>query len=107
MDGFDRKTGVAERPEIECPNANPPYSYVPRYETKPYFFIGKHYVFADEMFPSNFDSSSFISHQYIIAAASQFGGQLSCRSVGLRRRRNDSNRDCAKDDRTEHSAVFQ
>jgi phospholipase C len=69
MDGFDKEywdCGKAGNPR--CPNANPPYSYVPRYETQPYFFIGKHYVFADEMFPSNFDSGSFISHQYIIAA---------------------------------------
>jgi phospholipase C len=69
MDGFDREyweCGKAGYPK--CPNANPPYSYVPRSETKPYFFIGQHYVFADEMFPSNFDSSSFVSHQYIIAA---------------------------------------
>jgi phospholipase C len=69
MDGFDKEywdCGKAGFPQ--CPNANPPYSYVPRYETQPYFFIGKHYVFADDMFPSNFDSGSFISHQYIIAA---------------------------------------
>jgi len=69
MDGFDKEyweCGKAGYPQ--CPNANPPYSYVPGFETQPYFFIGKHYVFADEMFPSNFDSSSFISHQYIIAA---------------------------------------
>ena len=69
MDGFDKehwRCGEAGYPR--CPNANPPYSYVPRYETKPYFFIGEQYVFADAMFPSNFDSGSFISHQYIIAA---------------------------------------
>ncbi len=69
MDGFDNEywdCGKSGHPP--CPNANPPYSYVPRYETKPYFFIGQHYVFADEMFPSNFDSGSFVSHQYIIAA---------------------------------------
>jgi phospholipase C len=69
MDGFDNEhwsCGSSGAPR--CPNANPPYSYVPQYETKPYFFIGEHYVFADQMFPSNFDSSSFVSHQYIIAA---------------------------------------
>jgi phospholipase C len=68
MDGFDKEyweCGKAGYPP--CPNANPPYGYVPRNETQPYFFIGKHYIFADEMFPSNFDSGSFISHQYIIA----------------------------------------
>ena len=36
--------------------------------SKPYFFMGENYAFADQMFPSNFDSSSFVSHQYIIAA---------------------------------------
>ncbi|MBV8149046.1 MAG: hypothetical protein JO092_08135 [Candidatus Eremiobacteraeota bacterium] len=69
MDGFDKeywRCGKAGYPR--CPNANPPYSYVPHDETRPYFFIGEHYVFADAMFPSNFDSGSFISHQYIIAA---------------------------------------
>ncbi len=50
-----------------CPNKNPPYSYVPHTETRPYFFMGKHYVLADEMYASNLDASSFISHQYIIA----------------------------------------
>ena len=40
---------------------------MPHAETKPYFYLGKHYVLADEMFASNFDASSFISHQYIIA----------------------------------------
>ncbi|HEY6485767.1 MAG TPA: alkaline phosphatase family protein [Candidatus Cybelea sp.] len=69
MDGFDRESWECGKPGYpKCPNANPPYSYVPRSETKPYFFIGEHYIFADEMFPSNFDSSSFVSHQYIIAA---------------------------------------
>jgi phospholipase C len=65
MDGFERE---AVRCALKCPGANPAYSYVPHYETRPYFFIGDHYVFADKMFPSNFDSSSFVSHQYIIAA---------------------------------------
>ena len=49
------------------PQPDPPYSYVPQTETKPYFFLGKHYVLADEMYASNVDASSFISHQYIIA----------------------------------------
>lgn len=69
MDGFDNEYWSCGKPGLPpCPNANPPYSYVPRDETKPYFAIGENYVFADQMFPSNFDSSSFISHQYIIAA---------------------------------------
>ncbi|MGA8385114.1 MAG: alkaline phosphatase family protein, partial [Candidatus Cybelea sp.] len=50
-----------------CPNADPPYSYVPHSETKPYFYLGKNYVLADEMYASNLDASSFVSHQYIIA----------------------------------------
>jgi phospholipase C len=40
---------------------------VPYSETRPYFDIGKQYVLADEMYASNFDASSFISHQYIIS----------------------------------------
>ncbi|HEY2474956.1 MAG TPA: alkaline phosphatase family protein [Candidatus Cybelea sp.] len=64
MNGFDREYyGCGS----QCPNNNPPYSYVPHSETKPYFFMGKHYVLADEMYASNLDASSFISHQYIIA----------------------------------------
>jgi len=61
MNGFDNE-GWGCR---SCSNA--PYSYVPHSETKPYFYMGKHYVLADEMFASNLDESSFISHQYIIA----------------------------------------
>lgn len=49
-----------------CP-ANAPYAYVPHSETKPLFAIARQYVLADEMYTSNFDASSFISHQYIIA----------------------------------------
>jgi phospholipase C len=64
MNGFDNEyVGCGG----SCPNANPPYSYVPHSETKPYFFMGKHYVLADQMYASNLDASSFISHQYIIA----------------------------------------
>jgi phospholipase C len=64
MNGFDNEyVGCG----THCPNSNPPYSYVPHNETKPYFFLGKHYVLADEMYASNVDASSFISHQYIIA----------------------------------------
>ncbi|HYL27741.1 MAG TPA: alkaline phosphatase family protein, partial [Candidatus Nitrosotalea sp.] len=54
-----------------CPWKNPQYAYVPHTETKPYFVLGKQYVLADEMYASNFDASSFISHQYIIAAQAQ------------------------------------
>jgi phospholipase C len=68
MNGFDNEYyGCGRWSQPKCPNANPPYSYVPQSETKPYFDIAKQYVLADEMFASNFDASSFISHQYIIA----------------------------------------
>ena len=40
---------------------------MPQAETKPYFAMAQQYVLADQMFASNFDGSSFISHQYIIA----------------------------------------
>ncbi|HEY2474955.1 MAG TPA: alkaline phosphatase family protein [Candidatus Cybelea sp.] len=64
MNGFDNEYyGCGNH----CPNQNPPYSYVPHSETTPYFYMGKHYVLADEMYASNVDASSFISHQYIIA----------------------------------------
>jgi phospholipase C len=64
MNGFDNEYVGCGR---SCPNQNPPYSYVPRSEIKPYFYMGKHYVLADQMYASNLDASSFISHQYIIA----------------------------------------
>ena len=62
--GFDNESWGCGN---NCPNQNPPYSYVPHTETKPYIYLGKHYVLADEMYASNLDASSFISHQYIIA----------------------------------------
>jgi phospholipase C len=68
MNGFNKEQwycGHAQEPP--CPNRLPPYSYVPHSETKPYFFMGEHYVLADQMYASNFDASSFVSHQYIIA----------------------------------------
>jgi phospholipase C len=68
MNGFDGEYwGCGKYSYPSCPNSNPPYSYVPHSETKPYFFMGKHYVLADQMYASNVDASSFISHQYIIA----------------------------------------
>jgi phospholipase C len=69
MNGFTDENfycGQAHYPP--CPIKHPPYAYVPHYETKPYFDMAKQYVLADRMFASNFDASSFISHQYIIAA---------------------------------------
>jgi phospholipase C len=68
MNGFDNEYWTCgDTGQPACPNANPPYSYVPHSETKPYFYLGKHYVLADQMYASNLDASSFISHQYIIA----------------------------------------
>ncbi|MGA8662324.1 MAG: alkaline phosphatase family protein [Candidatus Cybelea sp.] len=64
MNGFDGESWGCGH---SCPNSNPPYSYVPHSETKPYFYMGKHYVLADQMYASNVDASSFISHQYIVA----------------------------------------
>ena len=64
MNGFDDEYWGCGH---SCPNSNPPYSYVPHSETKPYFYMGKHYVLADQMYASNVDASSFISHQYIVA----------------------------------------
>lgn len=62
--GFDKEKWECDQ---SCPVPNAPYSYVPHKETKPYFYLGKHYVLADQMYASNLDGSSFISHQYIIA----------------------------------------
>jgi phospholipase C len=68
MNGFDKigwTCGQAGTPR--CPIKYPPYSYVPHSETAPYFSMAKQYVLADQMYASNFDVSSFVSHQYIIA----------------------------------------
>jgi phospholipase C len=68
MNGFTHEyVGCGHSSYPPCPVAHPPYAYVPHYETKPYFSMARQYVLADEMFASNFDASSFISHQYIIA----------------------------------------
>ena len=68
MNGFDNEVwGCVTSGKPKCPNANPPYSYVPQKQTVPYFSMAKQYVLADEMYASDFDISSFISHQYIIA----------------------------------------
>jgi phospholipase C len=69
MNGFDEiYYGCGGSGEPRCPNANPPYSYVPHAETKPYFAMARQYVLGDRMFASDFDLSSVVSHQYIIAA---------------------------------------
>ena len=67
MNGFDREWYGCYG---SCPTY-PTYAYVPHAETKPLFAIGKQYVLADQMYASNFDASSFISHQYIISGQAQ------------------------------------
>ncbi len=71
MNGFNREqVGCGHSGYPPCPIKNPQYSYVPLPETKPYFDMAKQYVLGDRMFASNFDASSFVSHQYIIAGQS-------------------------------------
>jgi phospholipase C len=69
MDGFDKESmscGLGGGP-LKCPKPDSQYGYVPATETKPYVALATQYVLADRMFASNFDGSSFVSHQYIIA----------------------------------------
>ncbi len=69
MNGFDRVTAQCGQPGYPpCPIKYPSYSYVPHSEIAPYFAMGRQYVLADQMYASNFDISSYVSHQYIIAA---------------------------------------
>jgi len=74
MNGFDNESWECGRgTQPPCPDQYPPYSYVPHSEIKPYFYLGEHYVLADQMYASNVDSSSFISHQYIVAGQASSG----------------------------------
>ena len=70
MNGFDQEPVTCGRPigGPRCPNADPQYGYVPPDETKPYVAMAQQYVLADRMFTSDFDGSSFVSHQYAISA---------------------------------------
>ncbi len=69
MNGFNNEwTGCYSG---NCKYTHPQYGYVPPTETKPYFDMAKQYVLADQMYASNFDASSFISHQYIISAQAE------------------------------------
>ncbi len=64
MNGFNREYwGCGDK----CPNDDPPYSYVPHDQIQPYFFLARHYVLGDQMYASDIDGSSFVSHQYIVA----------------------------------------
>jgi phospholipase C len=72
MNGFNQEwVGCGHSSYPSCPYPNPQYAYVPHSETTPYFAMGHQYVLADQMYASNFDASSFISHQYIIAAQAE------------------------------------
>src|SRR5579871_2031250 len=68
MDGFNKEYASCGN---SCPIPHPQYAYVPRSETQPYFDMAKEWVLADQMYASNFDASSFISHQYIIAGQAE------------------------------------
>jgi phospholipase C len=67
MNGFNRESVGCGSGSVPCPIKHPQYAYVPRSQIKPYWTLAKQYVLADEMYASNFDASSFISHQYIIS----------------------------------------
>ncbi len=68
MNGFENVTWACAKSGCTKPPIKyPAYSYVPHGETAPYFSMAKQYVLGDEMYPSNFDISSYVSHQYIIA----------------------------------------
>ena len=72
LNGFNKEwVGCSRSGALACPTDHPQYAYVPHSETKPYFAMGKQYVVADQMYASNFDASSFISHQYIIAGQAE------------------------------------
>jgi phospholipase C len=66
MNGFNKEQIICQSGK-PCPKVDPQYAYVPHDQTKPYFDMAKQYVLADQMYASNFDASSFVSHQYIIA----------------------------------------
>jgi phospholipase C len=71
MNGFDKEDVQCGRRRFpSCPIKHPQYAFVPPAETKLYFEMGEQYVLGDEMFASNFDQSSFVAHQYLIAAQS-------------------------------------
>jgi phospholipase C len=68
MDGFDKEGWQCDTAGYpKCPIKYPPYSYVPHDEILPYLTMAQQYVLASQMYTSNFDASSYVSHQYIIA----------------------------------------
>jgi phospholipase C len=72
MNGFDKEQMLlcGRVGEPKCPKDGA-YAYVPHSEIEPYFDMAKNYVLADEMYSSDFDASSFVSHQYIIAGQAE------------------------------------
>lgn len=69
MNGFDKEgVNCNQGSYAPCPDKHPMYAYVPHGETQPYFDMASQYVLADRMFASNYDASSFVAHQYLIAA---------------------------------------
>ena len=71
MNGFNKEYVGCGGRSGPCPIKHPQYAYVPHSETKPYFDMASQYVLADQMYASNFDASSFISHQYIISGQAE------------------------------------
>lgn len=71
MNGFNNEWVGCGYTSQACPSKHPQYAYVPHSETAPYFAMAKQYVLADRMYASNFDASSFISHQYIISGQAE------------------------------------
>ncbi len=68
MNGFDKQTWSCNQPgKAKCPIKYPPYAYVPHDQIQPYLDMANQYVLGDEFYASDFDTSSYISHQYIIA----------------------------------------
>ena len=74
-DEWVRQSAVDVRPAkpAAVSKQEPARQLLPYPEVKPYFDMAKQYVLADEMFASDFDTSSFESqhHQYLIAGSEQ------------------------------------
>jgi phospholipase C len=71
MNGFNNELNGGGPSGVKYPE----YVYVPHNESKPYFDMAHEGVLADHMFQSNLDES-FVSHQYIIAAQSNWAVDL-------------------------------
>ena len=68
MNGFNNETCTPVKAPCPKNNKYPEYIYADPSDVKPYWSMAQQYVLADEMYASNFDASSYVSHQYIIAA---------------------------------------